>query len=68
MNARASRLLARVAHAHWLSDPRKVKQPQASVLADLKKAWRKTPRPERHTPRRAMVAMFNELIEGAQHG
>ena len=63
MNARTNRLLARVAHAHWVRDPRPNRQPEASVLADLKAAWQRTPPDKRFEARQALVAIFNELME-----
>lgn len=62
MNARTSRLLARVAHAHWLRDPRDPRQPEGQVLANLKEAWNATPRPKREEARKGLVALFNTLI------
>lgn len=67
MNARTSRLLARVAHAHWLRDPRPERQPEANVLADLKTAWNRTPPDKRLEARKGLVAIFNELM-GARRG
>ena len=62
MNARTSRLLARVAHAMWLADTRDPRQPEASALAHLKTAWNRTPPDKRDETRKALVGIFNALI------
>jgi hypothetical protein len=68
VNARTSRLLARVAHLHHLRDPRPIRQPEASVLADLKAAWNRTPPAKRDETRRALVAIAYALIKGDSRG
>lgn len=63
MNARTSRLLVRIAHLHHLRDPRTPKQPVASVLADLKTAWNKTPEAQRGELRHTLVRIGHQLME-----
>lgn len=67
MNQRTARLIKRLAFLHHLRDPREVKQPAASVEADLKKAWNNTPPHKREETRKALVAIGHELI-GDQRG
>lgn len=66
MNARTARLLARVARAHYLADPRDPRQPEASVLAQLKDSWNATPPAKRDETRRMLVNTFHQLIENKQ--
>lgn len=61
MNARTSRLLARVARIHWLRDPRDPRQPESSVLAKLKTAWNSTPPAERDAARHRLCAVFKQM-------
>lgn len=67
MNARTSRLLARVARVMFDNDPSEHRQPESQVLAGLKKAWQDTPAVRRDEARRGLVAATQALIEGAQH-
>lgn len=64
MNQRTARLIRRLAFLHHLRDPREVKQPVASVEADLKKAWNNTPPEKREETRKALVAIGHELMGG----
>ena len=66
MNARTSRLLARVARAHYLADTRDPRQHEASVLAQFKAAWNATPPAKRDETRRMLVNTFHQLIENKQ--
>lgn len=67
MNARTSRLLRRTARVMFVNDPHDPRQPEASVLKGLKKAWHATPRPQRGIHRIGIVAAVNHLIQnGAQ--
>ena len=63
MNARTSRLLARVARVMFDRDPREVRQPEVSVLADLKLSWHAATPVERAVVRRGMVNAVNEILE-----
>jgi hypothetical protein len=67
VNQRTARLIRRLAFLHHLRDPREVKQPVASVEADLKKAWNNTNPAKREETRRALVAIAHDLI-GDQRG
>jgi len=67
MNQRTARLIKRLAFLHHLRDPREIKQPVASVEADLKKAWNNTPPEKRLETRKALVAIALDLI-GDQRG
>lgn len=67
MNQRTARLIKRLAFLHHLRDPREVKQPAASVEADIKKAWNATSPAQREETRKALVAIAQELI-GNQRG
>lgn len=64
MNQRTARLIKRLAFLHHLRDPREVKQPVASVEADIKKAWNNTNPAQRNETRKALVAIAQDLIGG----
>lgn len=64
MNARTSRTLARAARVMFINDPNDPRQPEAQVLAGLKKAWINTPLARRHVSRVGIVAAVNQLIQG----
>ena len=48
----------------FINDPHDPRQPEAQVLAGLKKAWHDTPPDRRHVARHGMVAAVNQLIQG----
>lgn len=66
MNARTSRLLARVAHLMFINDPHDPRQPEASVLKDMKEAWNNLPPDRRGVYRKGIVAAANQLIQGGK--
>jgi hypothetical protein len=71
MNARTARLLRRVAHVVTVTEHRvaalqgkgAVPPSYNAQLAELKRAWKRTPRPQRNAARWRCVNVFN-AIEG----